>query len=117
MTNLDPTATNYDQLMSCLEQNLCKEAGNLEDEKEQKLHDNMMDLSGPDPKSQAAINKLPADQRKRYNDATMKEFKRMQQKEVMKNVRINDVLMMVQDNNNCQDMDELINMEVEKKLN
>jgi transposase InsO family protein len=91
MTNLDPTATNYDQLMSCLEQNLSKEAGNLNDENEQKLHDNMLDLSGPDPKSQAAIDRLPADQRKRYNDATTKEFKGMQQKGVMENVRITDL--------------------------
>ncbi len=50
-----------------------------------------MDLSSPDPKSQAAIDKMPEAKKKRYNDATTKEFEGMKKKNVMENIRMTDV--------------------------
>jgi hypothetical protein len=90
-TNLDLTHSSFDQLMSCMEQNLESTAGQLNSREEKDVHRSLLDLNGPDPKSQAAINAMPKAKKKRYNDATKKEFEGMKKKKVMENVRISDV--------------------------
>ncbi len=70
--NLDPTAMNCEQLMSCMEQDLVQDKSKLNSREEQEIYNNLLDLSSPDPKSQSAIDKMPEEKRKRYNDATIK---------------------------------------------
>ncbi len=89
--NLDSDPLNYDQLMSCMEQNLGPKKGKLNSREENEIMQSLLDLSSPDPKSQAAIDKMPEAKRKRYNDATTKEFEGMQKKEVMECKRISDL--------------------------
>jgi hypothetical protein len=90
-TDLNPTVQNYDQLMSCLEQNVKTESGILNDKEEDEILKSLQEIGSPDPKSQAAIDKMPKDKRKRYNDATMKEFEGMKDKNVMEFVRIDGI--------------------------
>jgi hypothetical protein len=90
-TDFDKEELNFGQLLSCLEQNRKEESGQLNNKEEELIHKHLLDIGSPDPKSQAAINKMPAAKRKRYNDATRKEFEGMKQKGVMENVRISDV--------------------------
>ena len=89
--NLDPTALNCEQLMSCMEQNLVQDKSKLNSKEEQEIYNNLLDLSSPDPKSQSAIDKMPEEKRKRYNDATVKEFEGMKKKKVMEYIRITDL--------------------------
>jgi transposase InsO family protein len=91
MTELDPTIQNLDQLMSCLEQNVKAESGKLNNINEDDILKSLQEIGSPDPKSQAAINKMPKQKRKRYNDATMKEYEGMKKKDVMEFVRKSDV--------------------------
>ncbi len=56
MTNLDPDIQSHDQLMSCLEQNVKTESGQLKNNEEDEILRNLLDIGSPDPKSQAAIN-------------------------------------------------------------
>jgi hypothetical protein len=91
MTDLDPAIQNLDQLMSCLEQNVKAESGKLNANEENEIHKNLLDIGSPDPKSQAAINKMPELKRRRYNEATIKEFEGMKAKNVMELVRISDI--------------------------
>ena len=58
---------------------------------EQEIYNNLLDLNSPDPKSQSAIDKMPEEKRKRYNDATVKEFEGMKKKKVMEYIRITDL--------------------------
>jgi hypothetical protein len=74
-----------------MEQNLQHEAGKLNSREEQELYNNLLDLSSPDPKSQSTIDKMPKEKRKRYNDATVKEFEGMKNKKVMEYIRITDL--------------------------
>jgi transposase InsO family protein len=91
LTNLDPDKHTFDQILNCMEQGIKAESGKLADPNEELLHHAMNDIGGPDPKSQKAIDRLPEKQRKRYNDATAKEFEGMKKKEVMEFVRMSDV--------------------------
>ena len=91
LTNLNPKAPIYDQLMSCMEQNLKMESGILNDKEENEILKSLQEIGSPDPKSQAAIDKMPPDKSKRYNDATMKEFEGMKAKNVMDFVRIDGI--------------------------
>ena len=77
--------------MSCMEQNVKAEKGQMNSKEQDEIHNNLLDLSSPDPKSQAAIDKMPEAKKKRYNDATTKEFEGMKKKNVMKNIRMTDV--------------------------
>jgi transposase InsO family protein len=90
-TDFDKEEKTFGQLLSCMEQNRKQESGKLNNEEEQSIHNHLLEIGSPDPKSQAAINKMPAEKRKRYNDATMKEFQGMKHKGVMENVRISDI--------------------------
>jgi transposase InsO family protein len=90
-TDLDSSEVVFDQLMSCMEQNLKSEKGRLNDNDMHKIHNDLLDLDSPDPKSQAAIDKMPEAKRKRYNDATKKEYEGMKKKNVMENVRMTDM--------------------------
>jgi hypothetical protein len=90
LTDLDPTVRTFEQLLSCLEQGLGKESGKLNDPDEDLLK-SLQDIGKPDPKSQKAIDKLPEHARKRYNDATTKEYEGMKAKKVMEFVRISDI--------------------------
>jgi hypothetical protein len=47
------------------------------------MQQTMNEIGGPDPKSQKAIDRLPESQRKRYNEATQREFEGMKKKDVM----------------------------------
>ena len=89
--NLEPTALNCERLMSCMEQNLVQNQSKLNSREEQEIYNNLLDLSSPDPKSQSAIDKMPTEKRKRYNDATVKEFEGMKKKKVMEYIRITDL--------------------------
>ena len=91
MNNLDPVLPDFDQLMSCMEQNVKSEKGQMNSNEQDEIHNNLLDLDSPDPKSQAAIDKMPESKKKRYNDATTKEFEGMKRKNVMKNIRMTDV--------------------------
>jgi hypothetical protein len=66
-----------------MEQNLVHDKSKLNSREEQAIYDQLLDLSSPDPKSQSAIDKMPKEKRKRYNDATIKEFEGMKNKKVM----------------------------------
>ncbi len=90
-SNLDLNLLNFDQLMSCMEQNLGHETGELNLKEENEIFKNLLDLNSPDPKSQAAIDQMPESKRKRFNDATIKEFEGMQKKEVMEYKRMSDL--------------------------
>jgi hypothetical protein len=90
-TNLQPDIAEFDQLMSCLEQDMKAESGKLKDINEDDILKSLQEIGSPDPKSQAAINKMPEQKRKRYNDATMKEYEGMKTKDVMEFVRKSDV--------------------------
>ena len=59
MTDLDPAIQNLDQLMSCLEQNVKTESGKLNNINEDDILKSLQEIGSPDPKSQAAINKMP----------------------------------------------------------
>ena len=63
----------------------------MKNNEENEILRNLLDIGSPDPKSQAAINKMPELKRKRYNDATMKEYEGMKAKNVMELVRISDI--------------------------
>ena len=89
-TNLDPNDKTFEQLLSCMEQNVKKESGKLNDPDEELLK-SLQDIGRPDPKSQKAIDKLPEHARKRYNDATTKEYEGMKSKDVMEFVRMTDI--------------------------
>ena len=89
--SMDPDEVVFDQLMSCMEQNLQSEKGQLNDNDMHEIHNNLLDLDSPDPKSQAAIDKMPEAKRKLYNDATKKEYEGMKKKNVMENVRMTDM--------------------------
>jgi hypothetical protein len=90
-TDFDKEDTTFGQLLSCMEQNRKDESGQITNKDEELIHKHLLDIGSPDPKSQATINRMPAAKRKRYNDATTKEFQGMKQKEVMENIRISDV--------------------------
>ena len=77
--------------MSCMEQNLVKDKSKLNSKEEQEIYNNLLDLNSPDPKSQSAIDKMPEEKRKRYNDATVKEFEDIKKKKVMEYIRITDL--------------------------
>jgi hypothetical protein len=66
--NLDPTAMNCEQLMSCMEQNLVHDKSKLNSREEQAIYDQLLDLSSPDPKSQSAIDKMPKEKRNNLLD-------------------------------------------------
>jgi hypothetical protein len=89
-SNLDPEMVECEQLMSCMEQALIHE-NELKSSDEQEIYNSLLDLSSPDPKSQSAIDKMPEEKRKRYNDATIKEFEGMKKKKVMEYIRITDL--------------------------
>ncbi len=72
LANLDPSDNTFEQLLSCMDQNVKKESGKL-NYPDEALMKTLQDIGRPDPKSQKAIDKLPAQTRKRYNDATTKE--------------------------------------------
>jgi len=90
LTNLDPAVSTYGQLLSCIEQNIKAESGKLEDFDEDLLH-KANHIGSPDPKSQKAIDLMPEKQRKRYNDATKKEYEGMKDKDVMEFVRMSEI--------------------------
>jgi hypothetical protein len=90
LTDLDLNEQIFGQLLSCMEQNIGKESGKLNDP-EENLMKNLQDIGNPDPKSQKAIDKMPEQARKRYNDATKKEFDGMKSKGVMEFVRMTDI--------------------------
>jgi transposase InsO family protein len=90
LTDLDPTVRTFDQLLSCLEQGIGKESGKLDDPVEDLLK-SQQNIGGNDPKSQKAIDKMPPEARKRYNDATTREYEGMKSKEVMEFVRMTDI--------------------------
>jgi hypothetical protein len=90
-TNFDKEEATYGQLLSCMEQNLKAETGKLTNNEEDLIHKHLLDIGSPDPKSQSAINRMPEQKRKRYNDATMKEFEGMKSKGVMEYIRISDI--------------------------
>jgi hypothetical protein len=73
-----------------MEQSIGKESGKLKDPEEDLLK-YLQDIGKPDPKSQKAIDKLPEHVRKRYNDATSKEYEGMKAKKVMEFVRMTDI--------------------------
>ncbi len=70
MKNMDPVFHDFDQLMSCMEQDVKAEKGQMNSKEQDEIHNNLLDLGSPDPKSQATIDKMPEAKRKRYNDAT-----------------------------------------------
>ena len=90
LANLDPTVRTFEQLLSCLEQGIGKESGKLNDPEEDLLK-SQQNIGNDDPKSQKAIDKLPEKARKRYNDATKKEYEGMKAKNVMEFVRMSDI--------------------------
>ena len=90
-TNLNPAIMKFDQLMSCLEQDVKAESGKLNNINEDDILKSLQEIGSLDPKSQSAINKMPEHKRKRYNDATKKEFEGMKKKDVMEFVRKSDV--------------------------
>jgi hypothetical protein len=90
LTDLDPTVRTFDQLLSCLEQGIGKESGKLDDPVEDQLK-SQQNIGSDDPKSQKAIDKMPPEARKRYNDATTREYEGMKSKEVMEFVRMTDI--------------------------
>ncbi len=92
LANLDPTVRTFEQLLSCLEQGIGKESGKLNDPDEDLLQ-SQQNIGNDDPKSQKAIDRMPAEARKRYNDATTREYEGMKSKEVMEFVRITDIPM------------------------
>jgi hypothetical protein len=89
--NLDGEENNFAELLSCMEQNLKAKSGRLKNNEEDEIKRNLLDIGSPDPKSQAAIDKMPKEKKKRYNDATTKEFEGMKQKGVMEYTRISDL--------------------------
>ena len=90
LANLDPTVRSFEQLLSCLEQNIGKESGKLTDPEEDQLK-SQHDIGNTDPKSQKAIDKMPEKARKRYNEATTREYEGMKSKGVMEFVRMTDI--------------------------
>jgi hypothetical protein len=90
LEDLTPTETTFDQLLSCLEQQLKDESGKLND-KDEDLILKALQKGNPDPKSQKEIDKLSKEEQKRYNDATKAEYEGMKAKEVMEFVRFTDV--------------------------
>jgi hypothetical protein len=90
LTNLDPTVRSFEQLLSCLEQNIGKESGKLIDPEEDQIKI-QQDIGNTDPKSQKAIDKMPEKVKKRYNDATTREYEGMKSKGVMEFVRMTDI--------------------------
>ena len=90
LSNLNSTDQTFDDLLSCMEQNIGNELGKLNDPVEDLLK-STQDIGNPDPKSQKAIDKLPEKARKRYNDATTKEYEGMKAKKVMEFVRMSDI--------------------------
>ena len=91
LTDLEPTVRTFEQLLSCMEQQIKSESGNLKDPEEDLIHKSLQEIGNADPKSQKAIDKMPEQVRKRYNDATMKEYEGMKSKGVMEFVRISDL--------------------------
>ena len=89
--DLDYEDNNYGELLTCMEQNLKEESGKLQNDVEDEIKRNLLDIGSPDPKSQAAINLMPEQKRKRYNEATTKEFEGMKRKKVMEYKRITDL--------------------------
>ena len=77
--------------MSCMEQNVKSEKGQMKTEDQNEIHNNLLELDSPDPKSQAAIDVMSKAKKKRFNDATQKEYEGMKKKKVMENVRMSDV--------------------------
>ena len=63
----------------------------MNDKEENEILKSLQQIGSPDPKSQAAIDKMPPNKSKRYNDATMKEFEGMKAKNVMDFVRIDGI--------------------------
>ncbi len=90
-TDMDSDLLNFDQLMSCMEKNVKSEIGLMKTEDQNEIHNNLMELDSPDPKSQAAIDAMTEARKKRYNDATKREYEGMKNKKVMENVRMSDV--------------------------
>ncbi len=90
MTDLDPTDQTIERLLSCMEQHVGKESGKLNDSEED-LMKSIQDIGNPDPKSQKTIDKIPEPTRKRYNDATKREYEGMKSKVVMELVRITHI--------------------------
>ena len=90
-TDMDSDLLHFDQLMSCMEQNVKSEKGQMKTEDQNEIHNNLLELDSPDPKSQAAIDVMPKAKKKRFNDATQKEYEGMKKKKVMENVRMSDV--------------------------
>ena len=90
LTDLNPVDQSFGQLLSCLEQNIGKESGKLDNQQED-LIKSLQSIGNPDPKSQKAIDRMPEHERKRYNDATTKEYEGMKAKDVMEFVRMTDI--------------------------
>ena len=90
LEDLTPTETTFDQLLSCLEQQLKDESGKLKDDDEDLIL-KALQKGNPDPKSQKEINNLSKEEQKRYNDATKAEYEGMKAKEVMEFVRFTDI--------------------------
>ena len=90
LEDLTPTETTFDQLLSCLEQQLKDESGKLKDDDEDLIL-KALQKGNPDPKSQKEINNLSKEEQKRYNDATKAEYEGMKSKEVMEFVRFTDI--------------------------
>jgi transposase InsO family protein len=90
LTDLDPNEHFSEQMLSCLEQNIGKESGKLNDPEED-LMKSLQDIGRPDPKSQKAIDLMPEHSKKRYNDATRKEYEGMKAKDVMEFVRMTEI--------------------------
>ncbi len=82
LTDLDPTEQTFGQLLSCMEQNIGKESGKLNDPGEN-LMKSLNGIGNSDPKSQKAIDEMPEQQRNRYHEATTKEYEGMKSKKVM----------------------------------
>jgi hypothetical protein len=90
LTDMNPVDQSFGQLLSCLEQNIGKESGKLDNQQED-LIKSLQSIGNPDPKSQKAIDRMPEHERKRYNDATTKEYEGMKAKDVMEFVRMTDI--------------------------
>jgi hypothetical protein len=90
LTDMNPVDQSFGQLLSCLEQNIGKESGKLDNQQED-LIKSLQSIGNPDPKSQKTIDRMPEHERKRYNDATTKEYEGMKAKDVMEFVRMTDI--------------------------
>ncbi len=90
LEDLTPTETTFDQLLSCLEQQLKDKSGKLKD-KDEDLFLKALQKGNPDPKPQKESDKLSKEEQKRYHDAMKAEYEGMKAKEVMEFVRFTDV--------------------------